>query len=264
MVRGFLEESALKTIAAKLPDLKELSNVMALDPATISIGYPPGSEMPGAGACLVDAKHTLSTFCYSLHEAFAEITWYRQTSRENEALYFGLYFADNGALRLYAAAEQLAAAIVAMLGISQSELTSAADGTVSLQSRVAKVLMRSRQESPLTAPIMALGRSREWIDAMQYRNDWVHSQPPRVAGLPMSFKRGNRWLLSPEDGTATLPLGAGDPAEITLDWLLDTLLRACFGFVTAFVCVLDYYLQDLAAHGISISDDGRTRTVRIT
>jgi hypothetical protein len=259
MVRGWLDEETLKAIADTLPDIGDPHAILALNPQLISMQYPHASLVPVAAPCFHDTWHALWAAAYALHEALAERIWYsekRVPPGPMEATFFSRFFADDCALRLYAAGEHLAAAIVYMLEIQEPLLKTSARRVTSRQARVARFLKKSYPATPVGQVVVTLGKSKDWTAAMKHRNDWVHSQPPPVAGLGVVFRRERRWQTASDGTTWTMPLGAGDPPAITLDSLLATLQGAIRDFAHVLHVVRDEYLADLAIHGIVLNDAG--------
>jgi hypothetical protein len=262
MARGWLDDDTLKSLAGKIPNTQDLEGVLDLDPQLISSVYPYDSTVPTAAPCLLDTWHFLRAASYALHEALAEATWYsekRTPPAPVEAIFFGSFFVDDCTQRLYAAGEHLAAAILRMLEIDEKTLPSA-NGRTSRQARVASFLKQHEPTSTIAQVVMRLGQSRAWRAAMKHRNRWVHAQPPRVAGLGLSFSRKKRWNTSVDGKTHTLPLGAGDPPDADLTSLLSMSQDAIADFAEAFRGVRDAYLAILSsAPGISVDSNGKVR-----
>lgn len=104
--------------------------------------------------------------------------WYRDNSEspnESLAIFFGRFYADDTALRLYAAGEHLAKAIVSMLEISNQDLQIArkaarSDGSAGEQITVGKFLTKMRPNHSVTAAIVKLIGADEWQKTITYRN----------------------------------------------------------------------------------------------
>lgn len=126
MSRGLLGDEVLSELAKELPDLTKLvETVLSLLPGFIPVHFPPESSVPVAAVCLHDAKSTVEEARYAFHEVLAHRKWYlekRETPKEDAATFFGRFYLDDTALRLYSAGEHLANAIVYMLGITKQDL----------------------------------------------------------------------------------------------------------------------------------------------
>jgi len=126
MSRGELDNKTLDKIEESLPKIDDLQKrITRLSPSIISMNFPHKSEIPIAGVCLIDAIRMVSEARISLQEIYAHRIYYlekRNPRLEDTAIYFTQYYAINGFLRLYAAAEHLANAIVFSLEIDKSFL----------------------------------------------------------------------------------------------------------------------------------------------
>src|SRR5215218_1723998 len=126
MSRGKLDKVTARTIESQLPNVKDVRKAaLQLQPDFISFGFPPGSTIPIAAVCLHDVTATLQEVRHALFQSLAYILWYREREDppdEHKAVFFGRFYVDDAALRLYAAGEHLAEAIVCMLEISSSAL----------------------------------------------------------------------------------------------------------------------------------------------
>ena len=128
------------------------------------MGFPPGSKIPIAAVCLQDVTSTLQEVKHALFEALAYILWYRERKNppnEHLAIFFGRFYADDATLRLYAAGEHLAEAIVCMLEIDKESLrkyrkTGRPDDQGSQQSAVGKVLKAEMSSHPITGAIFGI------------------------------------------------------------------------------------------------------------
>ena len=253
MSRGQLDKSDLARIDAELPDLHPLWRVVNdLSPEIAAMVTSPESTVPTAAVCFKDASDALSEARFAIHEYHAHRIWYRERRdppRLIEAVFFEKYFLDDVALRLYAAAEHLATAVVCMLEIPRVELKAHKNGRASRQQLVGRYLLEQRRGHPVTSAINKLVESKEWSKTRRYRNDWVHSQPPTVHGLGIVFDRGPRWKGN------TLEVGGGDKPRYTTQEL--------FGFIDpalrVFTVTVDECLQAYAAilreKGCSISGE---------
>jgi len=259
MARGWLDAEDLRQIARLLPDLSCVRSLaLALNPQWISMKLPHHSTIPAAAVCFQDCEHTLSAAGYALHEAYAEKLWYEQRRVPPEpmsAIFFGKFFADDCALRLYAAGEQLADAVAAMMETDEPSLARYKKRFTSRQARIGAYLAVERPSDPTTTALTALQQADGWQRTRNYRDFWVHEQPPRVEGLGISMRRGTRWTRT-ESGWA-MGLGSGDAPDLTVDELLLFVRDGLLAFSRAFAAVLDQYIQRLASHGVTVTTQDR-------
>jgi hypothetical protein len=260
MSRGRVDKKTAAAIAAKLRDLQSVQQlVLTMSPDFISARFAHDSTVPQASVCLNDAMAALGEASYATFEAEAHLIWYRQLSKtspnEPAAVFFGRFYAADVALRLYAAGEHLASAIVDMLEITNSQLAPFRKKRVSLQSTVADFMRKRMQSHLLTKRVIALGTSKEWQKAMDYRSSWVHDQPPTVAGLGHVFERKKRWTRVEQNGSVlyTLGVGGGDPPKYTIDQIIAFVEPALNAFAGTFIAVVDFYQALLAKNGIKMT-----------
>lgn len=252
MSRGKLDKATGNKIGAELPNVTDIRKAtLHLLPDFISMGFPPGSRIPIAAVCLQDVTSTLQEVRHALFEALAYILWYRERKNppnEHLAIFFGRFYVDDAALRLYAAGEHLAEAIVCMLEISSADLkkyrkTGRPDDLGSKQSALGKYLMAELPDHPVTKAISALVASKEWLPTIKYRDVWVHSKPPIIDGTGISYERRNRLQVSAT--TIGISFGGGDAPQYTVDELIALVRPAGILFTTAATAVTDYYIDFL-------------------
>lgn len=225
---------------------------MLLDPVQIAAGFPHQSTIPNASVCLSDSMHTLSAAGYALHEAYAERIWYGERStplKPMEAVFFARFFADDCALRLYAAGEQLADAVVAFLEIGASDLTPYRKKFTSRQATVGAYLAEARPRDGVTNILQRLRGSTGWEQMRHYRDKWVHDQPPIIAGLGLGYGRGNRWSWNQEGWV--LALGETEGPRYTIEELLRFVHDGLVAFAATLSAVLDEYEALLASRGVT-------------
>lgn len=250
MSRGKLDKLTGNRIASELPDVVEIRTAaLQLQPDFISMQYPPGSTIPIASVCLQDVTSTLQEVRHALFEALAYILWYREKSdppNDHLAVFFGRFYVDDAALRLYAAGEHLAEAIVCMLEIDKESLrkyrkTGRPDNHGSQQSALGKYLRAEMSAHPITEAICELIRSEEWLPTIGYRDVWVHRKPPIVEGMGISYERRNRLKVS--DTGVWVSFGGGDSPEYTVDQLIALVRPAALQFTQTTTQVIEYYLR---------------------
>jgi hypothetical protein len=158
--RGALDDASLGAVARELPTINDLyARVIGLSPDVISANFGPHSTVPIASVCLEDSVSVLAQARYAVEEALAHRVWYREKARppdEMAAIFYTRFYVDDAALRLYAAGEHLAAAIIAMLEIGSTHLESYRGKKVSQQVAVAKFLSDERLDHPITAAVRKL------------------------------------------------------------------------------------------------------------
>jgi hypothetical protein len=249
-----IDDTTLKAMIEQLPSVENLQKtVLQLSPDLISIKLSPGNRIPEAAVCLQDAINVIAEAHYALRKALGNrIEYTKQVDQRDQiaALYFTRFYADDVALRLYAAGEHLAAAIVDMLEINQENLTRYKK-TVSRQAIVGKYLATEKPNHPITVAVLSLAKSPEWEQAIKYRGDWVHNQPPLVKGLGIVYKRGQRWKLSETGNEYTLGFGGGDPPEVSVDDLLKSFHKALVEFITTSNAIVQFYVELLEKRGFN-------------
>lgn len=235
--------------------------VRSLSPTTISINFSSPSKVPVAAVCLNDTFTALEDATYALRESYYNEIWYTQRSSELSrfaANHFIRFYCDDVALRLYAAAEHLANAIVAMLPVSERTLSRHQRKRSGLAATVGQYLIRQRSKHPLAQPISKLVNSPDWSKTIRYRDAWVHQQPPLIGGLGIQWERRIRWEEIKVDGVVTgHKLSGGDDKPMYEPEELRAFVSASlFTFVELFQEVLHFYLDLLSKNGITVSDKG--------
>jgi len=264
--RGLLDATDMERISQETPDLSDLWDmVLGLPPDFIPIHFPPKSDIPEASAIFHDVFYTLEAAVYALSEVFAQQIWYLEKKDPPDkmlAAIFGRYYADDAALRLYSAGEQyLVDAIKKMLEISEQQLK--------LYKRKRKIRYQkegkdqrkitkleiigaflSAQETvyPFMEAITSLADLKEWKTTVDYRNRWVHEQPPTVEGMGIVYKRGKRWKPLP-NGRYTLGIGGGDKPEYSVEDLVGFIKPAMFKFTDTLTSVVKFYTELLKHAG---------------
>jgi hypothetical protein len=260
MSRGRLDKRALSEISKKVPDLTNYwQRVRILNPNTISIKFVHESRVPIAAVCLNDTLSAVGEATYALRESYAHYVWYRAKSNkpiEYTSIYFARYYSDDVALRLYTASEHLANSLVAMLPITKKNLKRYKKKQRSQASVVGRYLMKQRPFHPLTTLFSKLHSTKEWREVIEYRNEWVHNQPPLIAGLGIQYSRKPRWEETSTNGIVTghrLYGGGGDKPKYTVDDLQKLVSFALFAFLEVFDKVIDFYFEILAKKQITLN-----------
>ena len=251
MLRGTLTDEEKSSISAKLPNLDDLLRVSVyLDAEWDSRRFGHEPMIPIAGVCLRNAISMLSMSRFAVYEAYAHRIWYcEHAARDNAKLYalwLGRFFADDAALRLYVVGEYLADAIIIMLRISDDDLKPYREKYMSHQTVIGNYLGTKLPEHEITKAVVRLKSTPEWKWIRDYRDEWVHEQPPLMAGLGRQFNREPKW--KPVKG-ASIPQRAlsitseGDPPKYTVDDLLNNAQSALFAVTETITTLLEYYSQ---------------------
>lgn len=266
MSRGLLTDEQLHSINAQLESVDDLrTTALSLAPDFLAMNFGPEVQVPISAVCFHDCTETLAQIRYALFEHFAHGLYYREVSAPPDplvAIFFEKYYLDDAAFRLYAAAEDLANAIIFMLDVKDNQLAPyRKSNRVSQQGIVAAYLVKEHANQPLTEVLVDFGRSEEWIFTMNYRNRWVHEQPPTVAGLGIQYRRRQPWQSSKDGKQRFLAIGSGDEAELDVTALRRPILVAYQHLVGIVRTALQEYFQILEKNGIT--RDGRSVTVRL-
>jgi hypothetical protein len=245
MSRGLLGKKILKEIANQLPDIKQLNlAIISCTPEFVSFRFPPDSTIPVASVCLHDAFYMLADASYAFHEILAHRAWYlekRETPAEMTAIHFTRFYADDVALRLYAAGEHLANAIIDMLEIKKRSLIPYKKKRISKQIIVWEYLKSEEPTHPITEAVKKLAHSKEWLATLNYRNDWVHGKPPIIEGLGIQYERRKRWQIS--DKHIGISFGGGDEPKYSDTDLINMVRPALFMYVEALSDITAWYIQ---------------------
>lgn len=253
MSRGKPDKATSARIEKELPNVLDVRTAsLNLQPDLISMGFPQGSTVPIATVCLQDTTSALEEARYALLEALAHIVWHRQKSEpsnETAAVFFGKFYADDAALRMYAAGEHLANAIINMLGIHKEvsdfkKLKLAKSKNVtSKQAIVGNYLIANCPKHKITRAIVRLKESDDWNKTRKYRDDWVHGKPPIISGMGIGYQRRNRLIVSV--GSIGISVGGGDQAQYSVDNLLAFMKPALFLLTDTVTEIVKYYIDFL-------------------
>lgn len=265
-MRPRFDDETEANISAKLPDPESLwRRILPINPDVVAFPFEPGDRVPLAAPCLNDTATVLNEARFALEEAYVRLVWHRVKSpdapNEYAAVFFGRFYACDVALRLYAAGEHLANAIIHLLELDFDKIERDAEKKrCSLQSLVAKTLQQNMSDHRVSTLVATLGQSPEWKKVMDVRNRWVHHQPPMVSGYGLVFMRGTSWKeFETEKGKGhELTVGGGDEPEYTIDELVEFTRAASSRFSETLDGILTTYVQILSGHGLKISDSGRS------
>jgi len=178
------------------------------------------------------------------------------------------FYLSDVASRLYSAGEHISAGICDTLGISESDLDpDKREKRVSRQSKLAKYVSRHLPEDhPLAGAGKVLAGYPEWFLIAEYRSKSVHSQPPTLAGLGITYQRDRqRWTTTfRQDGSVAghqISVGGGDPPIADIDDLLAKATTALRAFVDYAAAVVEFYFSQLSHHGIKYDPAAGTTTI---
>lgn len=214
----------------------------------------PHSRMPRAAPCLNDSYYMLCEARYALIEGFKQVRENRAKEPPDEwhAAFFGQFYGADVTLRLYAAGEHLANAIIEILAIDGNALSSfRKNGPTSLQSALAKFLASKFPGDPISSVVKALGESKDWKRSIHYRNDWVHEQAPQVRGLGIQFKRDKEYWREGKDSNGTwqeIGFGGQNAPDLSVDELLEFAHRATCNFTETLASIAENYKEQVLAH----------------
>ncbi len=114
-------------------------------------------------------------------------------------------------------------------------------------------LVKQQTHHPITAAITKLANSKEWRATIEYRNRWVHEQPPTVKGLGIVYKRSRKWKSSPTSKGHILGLGGGDTPEYSVDEMIGFVQSATFQFSDSLTSVIKFYVGLLESRGMKFN-----------
>jgi len=249
MDRGKLKKEEKQSIAEKLPNIDKIQHIVGCFlPDFISLQFHHNSTFPIGAICLKDATRMLSESRLALFEAYVNKLWYSKKNDRNSKylkVFFVKYYADDITLRLYAAAEHLANAILYMLEIEPS-IVPKSKSRSSQASRVGKYLIKEYNTNPITKSIIELIESEEWRVITAYRNKWVHDQPPLIEGNGIVWKRKILWEsdgkeVRPGVITRRISFGGGDKPDLTISMLLEYTHKALDKFAKTTEVIVEYY-----------------------
>ncbi|MEK7676500.1 MAG: hypothetical protein AAB676_11780 [Verrucomicrobiota bacterium] len=257
MTNVSLHSQTLEWIKNQVPCLDDLyDQVLSLAPDFISSRFPPASPVPVAVPCFHDTLHTLAQARYALLEAHSHGISYRNKGGwkdEMTAVWMERFYVDDVAFRLYSAGEHLANAIICMMEISHSDLLPFKSKNISTQAAVGQYLLKKKPLLPVAQAIASLARSSAWAEAIEYRNELVHEQPPSVHGLGIVYKRSKRWQRSPDGNTFELSIGAGDKPDFDTQQVIKLMTTALELLIGALKACLAYYEDRLRQAGFTSS-----------
>ena len=241
---GFiLDEKTKVLINTKLLSISEIQKrLIDFDPEIISLNINPESNIPVSLVCINDCCNTLVNTRYALYELYAHLYWYAKLSPNPSnylALFYSRFFADDVSLRLYSSGEHLANAIENMLDID-SNVVKKCKGK-SKQIRIGKYLIVNYHDFSITESLKSLSKNKSWIKTINYRNNWVHNQPPLIAGMGIQYKRKIRWEFNESTKYYNLNLLSPDKPDFKIDEVIEFLTEAYNSIVKVFETVFEHF-----------------------
>lgn len=241
-------------IQAKLPKAIEIKNsLIIISKTSVSFTGGPHSKLDTALVCLKDANEVNCEAVYALGQAYANLACREKHPKaplEIEACKYGKFYADDAALRLYAAAEHVANFIVAFMHIEQDELKPYKKNEhSSLAATVGKYIIDKKPDDEITSIIQKLINDNNYCNAISYRNEWVHEQPPLIEGLGIIYERKGSWEKK-DDGYYELGLRGGDTPDYTVDSLVDMVSSASHAFTKTLSELSDIFITRLKKLGM--------------
>jgi hypothetical protein len=285
-IRGPLDIKTADAVKAGLPNLSWTRSVLKeLRLDTVSSFCDDDSKVPVASVNLFNANKVAGEAWFAIYEARAHWIWFNEKKSPpnvSKARGYARFFLDDAALRLYAAQEFLAHAIVNMLELDDEVLQrySKKAPTAQLKGRaptcrfytflchkkerkekqeqkpisraatVGLLLKNECPKHPLTQAALGLHNQSEWAKTIEYRNKWVHEQPPLVEGVGSSFLAKSAW--KEEGESRSLTIGVSDEPQDTVEDLFGFIQPALKFFVETLEAVVSYYLNLLKKQGINV------------
>ncbi len=172
---------------------------------------------------------------------------------------------DYATLFLYAIGEDIAAFIVAFLGI-ESDIKDylkrpdiqqvLSDKRISSHAGKVGIFIKDEQpEHEITQVILELHTSEDWRKALKYRNIWVHEKPPIIEGLGIQYSRQSRVTGN------SISFGGGSEPAYTIDDLLESVLQASVVAANSLSKLIDILIERREDLGeVFDFDNGRIST----
>lgn len=256
-----LSEQRWAEIEAKLPKAVDVQSRLLLRIEFISLKSGWNSKLDVATVCLRDASEVACDAVYALRQAYANLIWFREDApdapQELNACNFCKFYIDDVALRLYASAEHIRNFVIGFFDIQKPSLKLFGKRGSSKFDIVSKYLYKEMPSHAMTVAIRELLSNGDWEKVIDYRNTWVHQQPPLIAGLGIVYKRKSRWTNS--NNSHKLGLGGGDKPDITVDELLEGVSSATHSLVNLLAELTNLLYARLNESGINVNEKGQMR-----
>jgi hypothetical protein len=193
----------------------------------------PETKIDIAAVCLRDSVEVACDVVYALRKANENLIWYREhhpdAPMEIEACRYSKFYVDDAALRLYASCEHIANFLIYFLDIPAEDIKRYKKSNTSISSAVGKYLNDRANNQDISQHINSLLNEDSWLKTINYRNHWVHEQPPLMEGQGIVYERKSR-LKKTEKGYS-VGITLGDRPKFTIDSLLSMVTNATNGFV---------------------------------
>lgn len=262
-----LSDEKLKEIRTKLPDISPLKKCLFIEPNVVATQMRRRGRLDVAVICFQDAYNVAWEVSHALGQAHSHLAWNREERpdgpAEFEAILLGKFYADDVALRLYAAGEHTANFIANFLDIAEDDLKPHKEKN-NLTSRAAIVgtyMGKQMPDHPITAAIKKLRTETNWDETMKYRNKWVHDQPSLMEGMGIIYERKPR--ATKREGYTDVFIGGGDAPTLKVDDLIEMVSSASQAFVEYMFDLLDILITRLEEIGITIDGEAGRITFRI-
>ena len=113
--------------------------------------------------------------------------------------------------------------------------------------------MAERPDDEISKSLQRLITSKDWNATIEYRNKWVHNQPPLISGVGIVYERRNRWIVS--DDAIAVTSGGGDKPHHSIEELLGSVQRSTFLFSELVRVVVRSYIELLSGYGIQVTEE---------
>lgn len=231
------------------------SKLLTVPPSIVAIKSGPNRNLDLALICLLDASDVACDVVYALGMSLSYLAWYREEAPnaplEMDAAIRGRYYIDDAAIRLYTASEHVANFIINFVEISSSELDSfRKKNRISDSVTVGKYMVEKYPDHRITHSINQLMINNDWVGTLQYRNDWVHKQPPPIKDTGIVYERKSRWTK--EGNTYIVGFGGGDPPKHSVDSLSQMILSGAHSFINLLAELSELLIVEIEKLGIEI------------
>jgi len=256
-----LSDQRWAEIESKLPKVVDIQTRLLLPIEFISLKSGWESRLDEAAVCLRDASEVACDAVYALRQAHANLIWFREDApdapQEINACNFCKFYIDDVALRLYASAEHVRNFIIGFLDIQKSSLKPFRKRGFSKLDIVRGYLHKEMPSHAISIAIEGLLFDENWKKIIEYRNTWVHKQPPLIKGLGIVYERKGRWTKS--DNSYKLGFGGGDKPKFTVDELLENVSFATHALINLLTDLTNLLYVRLSELGINMDENGQTK-----
>jgi len=209
------------------------------------------SKIDIAIVCFQDACNVACDAVYALTHAHANIEWFLSEHPDAplkyEAAHFGVFYATDVTLRLYAAAEHIANFIINFLNIPKDELKPYRESNKSIRMTVGKYLLAKKPDDKITLAVKNIKWNDSWDKAIKYRNDWVHNQAPHIEDTGIRRKRES--ILSKDGNNFSVPIGRFETPVYTREEFINKVTEATHvfvGFLAEMELILNKKIEEIS------------------